>query len=282
MAGADKLIDERNKAQQRADTEAARADKAEEALEVERQRAKIGAEFAEGQVETITRRCDRAEETLRRVSEIIAGGVPGWSGQAQDEIEKTLRRASKIAVPPAPPGGEDGVIEVGRVPKVEELAVGSFRGEALDLRPTGYMTRTAAIQFGRTWLAVARRLPREIPDPLPVIFCDAGGQMMVVRVPHNGIADEARPLAEAAEEALQPESIEVQKLRDALAAAEERRDELEALVRDELVPNVQTLVELLAGDTPAWWVRAARALGELERWSTSPLVQPRAEEEGER
>lgn len=59
----------------------------------------------------------------------------------------------------------------------------------------------------------------------------------------------------------------------------ERVDELQALV-DEILPHIQTLVEQLAGEDPAWWVKATRALGELDRWSQSPLAVPPPEAGG--
>lgn len=66
---------------------------------------------------------------------------------------------------------------------------------------------------------------------------------------------------------------EWKKLLERAVAAEERRDELQALV-DELIPHIETLVSELAGSDPAWWVKATRALGELDRWGQSILATP--------
>lgn len=98
----------------------ARGKRAEEALEVERARSQIAAEFAEGQLETITGRAERAEESLRKVSELVAGGeVEGEiGGEIQDEISKTLKRAGSYP-PPA-------IIDLGEI--TQPFAFGNREG----------------------------------------------------------------------------------------------------------------------------------------------------------
>lgn len=111
----------REEVQEKREEAEGRAKKAEEALEVERARAQIAAEFAEGQVETITKRCERAEESLRRVGEIIAGRAPGWSGEAQDEISETLKRAGSYPPPT--------IVDLGEIPApIRFEPAGYFRG----------------------------------------------------------------------------------------------------------------------------------------------------------